>query len=154
MERSKSKEDTDTQDTCKNIKFTLFYRSPTGILQEYNESLSEAQLILLTLSEAKYSDEAIKFLAKFYKYDKKGKSLEGIFIITSGHIIYSKDIEKIIFKCKLRDLRKVETHTEGMDTKTGNSIHHLFVRTRKKKQRTFHSDVHSDIMKAANILRS
>eukprot|EP00344_Euplotes_crassus_P010248 CAMPEP_0197018326 /NCGR_PEP_ID=MMETSP1380-20130617/80036_1 /TAXON_ID=5936 /ORGANISM="Euplotes crassus, Strain CT5" /LENGTH=474 /DNA_ID=CAMNT_0042445527 /DNA_START=325 /DNA_END=1749 /DNA_ORIENTATION=+ len=130
------------------------YISPTGIIQEYNEQLSEAKLILENLRKGKYSDEAIHFIAKFYKFTKKSQELEGVFIITNDHIIYCKDLEKIIFKCKRKDITEVEKYTEGMDMRTGNSIHHLKVQTRKKKKRVFTSHIYLDTHKAEQILKS
>ena len=130
-----------------------FYRSPSGVIQEYNEDLAEAQLIVFSIRKGSYSDESIRFLAKYYSYKKEGKQIEGVFIITDKHLLYVRDLQKILFKCKIRDITLIDTFAEGMDVTTGNSIHHLKIKTAAKGYE-FLSDKHYDIAKAAEVIKS
>lgn len=130
------------------------YINPTGVLETYDESISEAQLVLISIRKGFYSDELVRYFARFYTYKKEQfKDQEFIFIITDRHVFCVKDLEHITFKCKIKCIETVEMLTDGMDVTTRNSIHHLKLKAKDKKVQNFSTDQYNDVSKALEILK-
>ena len=97
------------------------YINPTGILEVYDEAISEASLILLGINREKYADEFIRFIANCYTYKKDGERTEEcVFIITDRRLLSVKDLTIVRQKIKIRNIKSVDTQTDGMDKITKN----------------------------------
>ena len=97
------------------------YINPTGILEIYDEAISEAKLIILGIDKKKYADDFIRFVANCFTYKKNGAREEAlVLIITDRNLFYVKDLTEVKYKIKVKYITDVDTDAEGEDLSTKN----------------------------------
>ena len=79
------------------------------------------------------------FFTYFPTY-RKGKKIMGVLIITDHTLFYLKNITKILFWTKLRDIQKMQVYVGGQDPESSQPVYHLYVFTRKQGDFAFESD--------------
>lgn len=94
------------------------YISPTGIIEVYHEELAEAFLVLSSIEKGLYSDEIIRYIAKFPVYKKGGvKENIGIFLVTDRTVFYVLDLEKVKYKIYIKDIVNAEMDSQDQTDK-------------------------------------